>query len=75
MYWNYRVPGIRIGEFVNSTSPLKSQCLTSKVIDRIVNFEFYCGPPNLDKLPVEYFQLFEAMVRNTWYNSAPGRLR
>ncbi|GBM21372.1 Bone morphogenetic protein receptor type-2, partial [Araneus ventricosus] len=39
MYWGYRVPGIRIGEFVNSTSPLMSQYLTSKVIDRIANSE------------------------------------
>ncbi|GBO19374.1 hypothetical protein AVEN_249296-1 [Araneus ventricosus] len=42
MCWNYRVPGIRIGEFVNSTSPLMSQYLTSKVIDRIANSE--CMP-------------------------------
>ncbi|GBM36730.1 hypothetical protein AVEN_171846-1 [Araneus ventricosus] len=25
IYWNYRVPGTRIGEFVDSTSPLMSQ--------------------------------------------------
>ncbi|GBL91941.1 hypothetical protein AVEN_172836-1 [Araneus ventricosus] len=42
MYWNYRVAGIRIGEFVNSTSLLMLQYLTSKVIDIIANSE--CMP-------------------------------
>ncbi|GBM95527.1 hypothetical protein AVEN_44998-1 [Araneus ventricosus] len=33
---------------------------------------FCCGPPNLDKLPAEHFQLFEVMLQNTGYNSASG---
>ncbi|GBM16246.1 hypothetical protein AVEN_195360-1 [Araneus ventricosus] len=62
MYWNYRVPGIRIG-FIYLTGP---------ALDIPIYFAFYCGPSNLDKLPAEHFQLFEVMLQDTGYNSAPG---
>ncbi|GBM43880.1 hypothetical protein AVEN_174448-1 [Araneus ventricosus] len=62
MYWNYTVPGIRIGLIY----------LTGLALDTQIYFAFYCGPPNLDKLPAQHFQLFEVMLHNTGYNSAPG---
>ncbi|GBN67654.1 hypothetical protein AVEN_134981-1 [Araneus ventricosus] len=62
MYWNYRVPGIRIGLIY----------LTGPALDTHIYFAYYCGPSNLDKLPAEHFQLFEVMLKNTGYNSAPG---
>ncbi|GBN09779.1 hypothetical protein AVEN_214569-1 [Araneus ventricosus] len=64
MYCNYRVPGIRTGLIY----------LTGPAWDTHNYFAFYCGPPNLDKLPAEHSQLLEVMLQNTEYNSAPGAI-
>ncbi|GBN69542.1 hypothetical protein AVEN_272678-1 [Araneus ventricosus] len=46
--------------------------LTGPALDTQIYFAFYCGSPNLDNCLQNIFQLFEILLQNTGYNSAPG---